>query len=245
MSAAVPASPAVPSTSCAGRSAQRPAPRSSMSVRARASSRVSWSRAAPGSSRSSRWPRCARSCTRRSRRRSPSRASRSVSPLRDDAADGIVVAQAFHWFDARTRPGGVPARPAPERRAGARVERPRRRACPGSRAISELIEPLRGDDAQPPRRRRGAPRSPPRGPSTTPVEHTFPNDQSVTPRDRGRPAPVDQLRRRHSLRPSGTAWPRRSAGSWRRTRRPAGASGSTSPSGRWSRSTYLASATTA
>ncbi len=101
-------------------------------------------------------------------------------PVRDDAADGIVVAQAFHWFDADRaleefqrvlRPtGGL-----------ALVWNLRDESVPWVAAISELIEPLRGTT---PSHRDGRWRAAIAASRSfcEPIEHTFPNDQSVTPR---------------------------------------------------------------
>jgi SAM-dependent methyltransferase len=100
-------------------------------------------------------------------------------PLRDAAADGIVVAQAFHWFDGERaldefqrvlRPGG----------ALALVWNARDTTVPWVRQISDLIEERRGrTPSQRDRTWRAALAA--SDAFADPVEATFPNEQPLTP----------------------------------------------------------------
>lgn len=100
-------------------------------------------------------------------------------PLRAGAVDGIVVAQAFHWFDGVRaleefqrvlRPGG----------AVTLVWNVRDERVPWVGAISKVIEPLRSGT---PSHRDAAWRDALAASHafTVPVEETFPNEQPMTP----------------------------------------------------------------
>ena len=53
-------------------------------------------------------------------------------PLADDSVDAVVVAQAFHWFNAPRGPGGDRARAAAARWARSRSGTNATSRCPGS-----------------------------------------------------------------------------------------------------------------
>jgi SAM-dependent methyltransferase len=68
-------------------------------------------------------------------------------PLADQSADALVVGQAFHWFDADRALAEFHRVLRPEGRLGLIWNR-RRLEQPLQRAISEIIEPYRGETPQ-------------------------------------------------------------------------------------------------